>query len=92
MQPNESSNDLIVKFGHDELIIHRRYEVLSIVNDLLLALWFIIGSICFFYSGTIQDIGTWLFLIGSCQLLIRPVIRLARSIHLQHLPDSSQNY
>jgi len=91
MQQDQSS-DLIFIFGHDELIIHRRYEVLSIVNDLMLAMWFAIGSVCFFYTGEVLTIGVWLFLIGSIQLMIRPIIRLARSIHLKRLPDSSDSY
>lgn len=39
---------------------------------------------CFFSEST-TEIGTWLFLIGSIQLLIRPFIRIIRSIHLKRI-------
>lgn len=59
-----------VPLGGRELVVHNRYEVLSIVNDILVALWFIIGSILFFQEST-TTAGTWLFLIGSIELLVR---------------------
>lgn len=75
-------DDLDVPLRGRELVLHNRYEVLSIVNDILVALWFIIGSILFFQEST-TTAGTWLFLIGSIELLIRPVIRLSRNVHLR---------
>jgi len=44
--------------------------------------WFIIGSVLFFNEST-TTAGTWLFLAGSVELLIRPIIRLSRNIHLE---------
>jgi hypothetical protein len=80
----DTKPDLVLTFGHDELVIRRRYEVLSIANDILVALWFIAGSILFF-SEDLATAGTWLFLIGSAELLIRPIIRLTRAVHLQRI-------
>ena len=80
------SRTLTVVLGHDELIIRRRYETLSVVNDILIGLWFTLGSVLFFWDSTTGP-GTWLFVIGSVELLIRPAIRLARNLHLQHLPS-----
>ena len=76
-------DDIEIHFGREELIISQRYELLSIVNDIMLGLWFAVGSVLFFKESTVT-IGTWLFLIGSIQMLIRPGIRLARRIHLQN--------
>lgn len=75
---------LTVHIGHDELIIRRRYEVVSICNDILIALWFIAGSIMFFYSDLMVP-GTWCFLLGSIELLIRPLIRLTRLVHIRSM-------
>ena len=75
---------LTVHIGHDELIIRRRYEVVSICNDILIALWFIAGSIMFFQSDLMVP-GTWCFLLGSVELLIRPVIRLTRLVHIRRI-------
>lgn len=71
-----------VRLGHDELVLRQRYEILSILNDIAVALWFVAGSVLFFSDETAYA-GTWLFLIGSVQLLVRPVIRLSRRMHLQ---------
>ncbi|MBJ7291003.1 MAG: YrhK family protein [Williamsia sp.] len=71
------------------MVIRQRWEVVSIVNDILIAIWFIAGSVLFFGEST-TTAGTWLFLVGSIELLIRPLIRLARRVHLQRLhPNSS---
>lgn len=76
------SNDLTLHLGHDELVVRRRYGTLSILNDVLVAAWFIAGSILFFHESTTVT-GTWLFLAGSVELLVRPLIRLARNLHVQ---------
>jgi len=73
--------DISLTVGHEELRIRGIYESISIVNDVMVALWFVVGSVLFFSEST-TTAGTWLFLIGSVQLLVRPVIRLSRRIHL----------
>lgn len=77
---------LVFTMGREELVIRRRYEVASVVNDILVALWFLVGSILFFSEATTYA-GTWLFVVGSVELMIRPMIRLARHVHLQRIPD-----
>ncbi|SFT46182.1 YrhK-like protein [Actinopolyspora lacussalsi subsp. righensis] len=79
-----SSTPLVLRIGHEELLIRKRYEVISIANDILIALWFMVGSILFFWEATTTE-GTWLFLIGSIELAIRPAIRLSRRVHLRRL-------
>ncbi|WP_112179484.1 MULTISPECIES: YrhK family protein [Paraliobacillus] len=79
---SQMPTDIDVFFGKHEIKISRRYEFYYNVNDILIALWFIIGSILFFKETT-SFAGTWFFLIGSVQLLIRPVIRIIRSVHLK---------
>lgn len=74
-------HDLTLHVGPEELRIRGVYETVSIVNDIMVALWFVIGSILFFSEAT-TTVGTWFFLVGSVQLLIRPVIRLTRRVHL----------
>lgn len=80
--------DITVRIGHEELTIRQRYEVASIINDILIAVWFITGTILFFNEDTVT-LGTWFFLIGSVQLLIRPMIRLARRIHITRMGSPS---
>ena len=73
--------DVTLRVGPEELRIRGVYETVSIVNDVMVALWFVVGSILFFSDST-TTVGTWLFLAGSVQLLVRPVIRLSRRVHL----------
>ena len=75
-----------LRIGSEELVIRQRYEVLSIANDILIAAWFIVGSIMFFSTAS-TELGTWMFLIGSIELMIRPVIRLTRRVHLGRVQD-----
>ena len=74
------------RFGHEELVIRKRYEALSIANDVLIGLWFLVGSFMFF-SESLQFAGTVLFVIGSLEMLMRPMIRLARHVHLRRMAD-----
>lgn len=88
--PEQKYNPAIdVEIGNYEIIIGRRYGLMYTLNDILIACWFIIGSI-FFFSENTQGVGTWLFLIGSIQLLIRPIIRIIRNSHLKYI-DSLRN-
>lgn len=84
--PERSGDGTTVVFhiGHDELVVRQRYEVLSIVNDLLIGLWFVVGSVLFFSDATVFW-GTWLFLAGSVQMLVRPAIRFSRRVHLRRI-------
>lgn len=82
--PHHQDRDLDIRIGRRELVLSQRYEVASIANDILIALWFIIGSFLFFSEAT-ATVGTVLFVVGSLQMLIRPSIRLARRTHLQRV-------
>ncbi|WP_405217851.1 YrhK family protein [Agrococcus sp. Ld7] len=75
-------DDIAVRIGREELVIRNRYEALSIANDVLIGILFLVGSILFLWEST-TDLATWLFIIGSAEFLLRPVIRLARRTHLK---------
>jgi len=83
-----NQHDVTLQIGSDELRIRGLYETVSIVNDVMVALWFVVGSILFFSEAT-TTAGTWLFLVGSVQLLIRPLIRLTRRVHLGRIAPGS---
>ncbi|RRO13015.1 hypothetical protein EIL87_25500 [Saccharopolyspora rhizosphaerae] len=87
---DDDSTMRVLRIGNDELLIRRRYETLSIINDIMIALWFTVGSAFFFWESTITA-GTWLFLAGSIELIIRPAIRLTRQVHLRRFPSAGQN-
>ncbi len=78
---------LTFTIGHEQLQIRRRYELASIFNDFLIAIWFLLGSILFLFPSY-ETAAIWLFIIGSFQFLLRPSLRLASHIHLQRIPES----
>jgi len=64
--------------------VHEIYEWLHIANDFLISLYFLVGSIFFFYPD-MTDTGTWLFVLGSAQMLIGPLIRTLNKLHVRHI-------
>lgn len=62
--------------------INEIYEWLHILNDLLIGFYFLIGSICFFYPAW-EHAGIWLFILGSGQMLIGPLIRTMNKLHVR---------
>ncbi|MCA1012301.1 YrhK family protein [Halobacillus halophilus] len=73
-----------IKMGEHDLFFKKSYEVLYTVNDFLLGLWFLIGSVCFYFEAA-KTWGVSLFVLGSLQMLIRPTIRLVHRIHLKNI-------
>lgn len=88
MPDDPDDPNLTMSIGGREITIRDRYETASIVNDVLIALEFFFGSFFFFSwfeEFADKDIGVWLFVIGSAQLMIRPAIRLARRVSLRRM-------
>ena len=79
-----------MNLGQEHIVIQRRYEALGALNDLLIAIWFLIGSF-FFLSNSLVERGTWLFIVGSAQLLIKPALKLASLIHVSRVYHSKSN-
>ncbi|MDN3524562.1 YrhK family protein [Halomonas sabkhae] len=86
-KPPRIDDPLTLRIGHEELVIRRRYETLSIANDFLVAIWFLAGSVLFLFPRH-ETLAIWLFIIGSVQFLLRPSIRLTSHLHLQRIPNS----
>jgi len=78
------NQNLELDLGREHIVIQRRYEAVGAINDLLIAVWFLIGSF-FFLSNSLEERGTWLFIVGSVQLLIKPLLKLASLIHVRHV-------
>ena len=74
--------------GNDHIVIQRRYEALGAFNDLLIAVWFLIGSF-FFLNESLVESGTWLFIVGSAQLIIKPLIKLISLLHVNRVSKRS---
>ncbi|WP_338418274.1 YrhK family protein, partial [Mammaliicoccus sciuri] len=81
---NKNKNDLVfINFNIDVKFV-TLYQFLYQINDIILAMIFITGSILFFNEST-TFAGTVLFVIGSFQMLIRPLIAISRDIHISKI-------
>lgn len=80
----KDAQELDINIGRRHLVIQGRYDALGAFNDLLIALWFLIGSF-FFLNNSLVESGTWLFIVGSAQLLIKPLIKLTSLFHLSRI-------
>ena len=87
MVEDRADNPLTLRLGHEELIIRRRYEMISIINDFFIAIWFLVGSILFLFPEY-EKVAIWLVIVGRGQFLIRPTIRLLSHIHVKRIPAS----
>ncbi|SIS80524.1 YrhK family protein [Neptunomonas antarctica] len=85
---NSDSNQLVLNQAPKHITIQRRYEVLGAINDFLIAMWFLIGSF-FFLTASLVESGTWLFVVGSAQLLIKPTLKLISLVHVSRVYDSN---
>ena len=79
---------MTLTIGHEELRIRGVYETISITNDFLAGVLFLVGSILFFKESTVYP-ATWLFTIGSVLFVARPSIRLVRRFHLGRVGDAA---
>lgn len=82
-QNNENNrSEIDISSKNHELFIRNRYKFYYNINDVLIAVWFIIGSILFFWKET-ETIAICFFLLGSIELLVRPLMCISREIHLK---------
>lgn len=81
---NPEGNQFVLDLGQKHITIQRRYEALGAINDFLIAVWFLIGSF-FFLTNSLVESGTWLFVVGSAQLLIKPALKLISLVHVSRV-------
>ena len=79
-------SEIDIGLGREQLVIQRKYDAAGALNDLMIALWFLIGSI-FFLDDNLMRTGTWLFVIGSAQFLLKPLIKLIGLIHMRRFTE-----
>ena len=83
-----SRTSLDFDLGSEHVVIQRRYDAAGALNDFLIAVWFLIGSV-FFLSDSLIESGTWLFIVGSAQLMIKPAIKLFGLVHTRRVYKKS---
>jgi hypothetical protein len=81
---------ITLQLGDQELVLRQRFELLSIINDIGIFLFFTVGSVAFYWHE-LFNVGVTLFVIGSVMLGFRPTIRLFRRIQLRSLTRGTPN-
>lgn len=85
----KDKNYLEFDVGGFGVFFNKRYHLLSTINDLMLGVWFVIGSVCFLFHSTMM-IGTILFILGSIQLLGRPILKLLHGFFIRKESEKEQ--
>ena len=57
------------------------FELVRTAVDFLAAMFFLIGSVMFFWNS-LQTVAIWFFVIGSACFAAKPTLKLAREIKL----------
>ncbi|VDG99003.1 Uncharacterised protein [Lysinibacillus sphaericus] len=84
----DTQQDVEVKFGKYTVFFNKNYQYIFIVNELLLGIEFIVGSVFFLYEP-LKTAGIVLFILGSAQLFIRPVLKILHAISLKKTSQHS---
>lgn len=84
MADQDNDPPVQIDIGNEELVINNKYETLSIANDVLIGIFFFVGSILFYFKP-LEFWAITLFVLGSIDFLLRPIIRMARKFHLKRL-------
>lgn len=87
--PINKSADLNFNTPHRSERLTMIYKALYQLNDVILGIIFLIGSFLFFSDSTVT-LGTILFVIGSVQMTVRPLIALSHDLHLAHKYKKSE--
>ncbi|WJY27199.1 MULTISPECIES: YrhK family protein [Sporosarcina] len=78
----DNRKDVEVKAGKHIIFFNKNYKYIFIINELILGLEFIVGSV-FFLFDSLKTAGTILFIIGSVQFFLRPVMKILHAISLR---------
>lgn len=83
LQNSKDNEDfLYFHMGMYEVSFNKKYRIAALMIDLTLGLEYLIGSILFLSEST-QTAGVIMFIIGSVQLLSRPLLKILHSFHFK---------
>ncbi|MFV2049395.1 YrhK family protein [Metabacillus litoralis] len=87
MKVDHKSNYIDIQIGHHEIIINERYEFFYNLNDVFIALCFLVGSVLFLWDS-FETYAIWMFIVGSGLFLIRPMIKFIKRFHLKKVRNN----
>lgn len=77
----DKEEDIEIKTGRFRLYFQNRYTLISLTNDILTGIFYLIGSIA--TLTPIPDIyGTYLYLIGGFFLTARPILKIFHNVFI----------
>ena len=82
---------LDIKAGRFRIYFHKRYKLITTVNDLLIGLFFVVGSVLNFFTDT-SIYGKSLYLCGSVLLGSRPILRIMHDTSLRNEMKQKESY
>ncbi|KAF0823135.1 hypothetical protein ABE29_16715 [Cytobacillus firmus] len=80
----EQQEDVHIEIGSYKMVIEKRYQAVSFVNDLLLGVLYLIGSILFL-TDVSQTVSISFFLAGSILMIIRAGLNLLKDLHINKI-------
>ena len=78
---SQPKKDVIMEIGDFELYFQNAYSVVSLINDILIGILYLGGSLTNLFNGP-QMLGKILYLLGSISLILRPLIQLVRNVYI----------
>lgn len=76
---------VLLRIGNKQVITKDKYNFYYTLNDILLGSEYLAGSLCFVLG--FKTIGSWIFLMGSCHLLLRPLFRIFYRVQIIHIKE-----
>lgn len=89
MKIKKKQDVVYIDTRHHEVVIKQRYQVLSYLNDTLLGILYLTGSILFLSSAN-RTIAISFFIAGSVLMIARAMINIAKGVHLTRLSKQNQ--
>ncbi|MGN7177470.1 YrhK family protein [Cytobacillus sp. SAFR-174] len=80
----EQQEDVHIEIGSYKMVIEKRYQAISFVNDILLGVLYLIGSILFL-TDVSQTVSISFFLAGSIMMIIRAGLNLLKDLHINKI-------
>ena len=78
---NDTEEDIELKSGQFRVYFQNRYTLISLLNDLLVGIVYILGSISSLI-GLPSIYGTYFYLAGGVFLILRPLIKIIHNIYI----------
>ncbi|WP_436372089.1 YrhK family protein [Cytobacillus sp. BC1816] len=85
----EQQENVHIEIGDYEMIIEKRYRIVSLINDLLLGVLYFIGSILFL-TDVSQAVSISFFLAGSIMMIIRAGLNILKDLHVNKITGTKR--